>query len=212
MKFFFNLFCARSSRFERVRLKIFSHKFTEWSWDPWRTDGRTARWLNIKIINEFSSHFLGVYPICVKFGIRDLHITLLRTSKFHETRHREGRTFLMLKVSLYLYRPDRPWGFQEVEGPGFQDNRHMQVVRLSALRTGRLYPQEVFLVHISVRGWVDPRATVRPEGLCEWKFPVKPSGIEFATFRLVAQCLNQLRYGVAPNESCANMNSASFYF
>ena len=27
---------------------------------------------------------------------------------------------------------DRPWGFQEVEAPRFQDNRHMKVVRLSA--------------------------------------------------------------------------------
>ena len=33
---------------------------------------------------------------------------------------------------------DRPWGFQEVEAPRFQDNRHMKVVWLSALRTGRL--------------------------------------------------------------------------
>ena len=33
-----------------------------------------------------------------------------------------------------------PWGFQEVEAPEFLDNRHMKVVRLSALRTGRLYP------------------------------------------------------------------------
>jgi len=46
---------------------------------------------------------------------------------------------------------DRPWGFQEVEAPRFQDSRHMNVVRLSAVCTGRLYSQVIFLVHISVR-------------------------------------------------------------
>jgi hypothetical protein len=48
---------------------------------------------------------------------------------------------------------DRPRRFQEVEAPIFQDNRHMKVVRLSVLGTGRLYTpgnipatQEYFLL------------------------------------------------------------------
>ena len=36
----------------------------------------------------------------------------------------------------------KPIALQEVEAPRFQDNRQMKVVRLSALRTGRLYPPE----------------------------------------------------------------------
>jgi hypothetical protein len=47
---------------------------------------------------------------------------------------------------------DRPLGFQEVEAPRFQNNRHMKVVRLSALHTCHLYLQEIFLVLIFVRG------------------------------------------------------------
>jgi hypothetical protein len=36
--------------------------------------------------------------------------------------------------------PLQTWTGQEVEAPRFQDSRHMKVLRLSALRTGRLYP------------------------------------------------------------------------
>jgi len=50
-----------------------------------------------------------------------------------------------------------------VEAPRFQDNRHMKVVRLLALHTGRLYPQKMLLVLMSVRDRVDSWAIVRPE-------------------------------------------------
>jgi len=54
-------------------------------------------------------------------------------------------------------------------------------------------PREIFLV---LRSWIKPRAIVRQKGLFQWKIPLIPTGIEPATFRLVEQCLNQLRYRV----------------
>jgi hypothetical protein len=64
------------------------------------------------------------------------------------------------------------------------------VVRLSASLTGRLYPQKILLVFISVRGSVDPRAIVRSEGFYVNEKSNDTSWDQPATFRLVAQTLS----------------------
>jgi hypothetical protein len=72
----------------------------------------------------------------------------------------------------------------------FLESRLMKVARLSAPRTGRLYPPRKTLVLISVTVWVDLKTTAQPEG--QWKIPSIPSGNEPSTFQLVTQCFNKL--------------------
>ena len=62
--------------------------------------------------------------------------------------------------------------------------------RLSALRTSRLYPQEILLLLISVRGWVDPSAKCYRKDIMSIKNPLTPAGIEPPTYRFVVQHLN----------------------
>jgi hypothetical protein len=90
------------------------------------------------------------------------------------------------KVMSSRYRPGVA---QRVPG-GLGSQIFMTLVRLSASRIGRLYPQEMFLVLIFIRGWVDPRAMVRSEVNMSLKKTVTPTGIDPGTVRPVFQRLN----------------------
>jgi hypothetical protein len=81
------------------------------------------------------------------------------------------------------------------EGWSFQISRqrHMRMIRLSALRTGRFYPMKYswysFLLELS-----QPQKHSAAGSIV----PMTPSGIEPATVWVVAQCLKQFRHSV-PN-------------
>jgi hypothetical protein len=70
------------------------------------------------------------------------------------------------EVKLSLYRAWRPLGLRL---PHFQTFGSQMAAKLSALRAGRLLSPGIFLVFISVRGWVEPRAIVRLEELDKLK-------------------------------------------
>ena len=62
---------------------------------------------------------------------------------------------------------DMPLYFQKYGVPKLLENWHMKMAKLSALRNGHLYPQEISLVFIAVTFRVDPRATLRLQRLSQ---------------------------------------------
>jgi hypothetical protein len=96
-----------------------------------------------------------------------------------------------------MVSPWRPVGLWDVEAPIFsRQSIHRWRWGCQPYAPAALYPPERFLVLIFVMGWVDPRTIVRLEGLGQLKKKSTSLELEPATFRLVAQYLNQLRYRV----------------
>ena len=112
---------------------------------------------------------------------------------------------ILYKVKQSHYRPG-----QALSIPGGLGS---QIWRQSAQEGGKVgspthwppltLPQDIFLVLISVRGWVDPRVIVWLEGLCQWKDPMTPTGIKHATFQLVGE-------NTVQNSMCSIQGAVNF--
>ena len=102
-----------------------------------------------------------------------------------------GRVFWS-KRSLYMYRPK-----QVLRTSGSWGSQNFQTIstwrwwlRLSALRTGRLNSQEIFLVLVSVRGCVDPQGHSAGGRIMSMKNSIHTIGIWTRDLPACSKCLN----------------------
>ena len=119
--------------------------------------------------------------------------------------HCSGTSYVT-RSSCPIKGQDRPLGVQDVEGP--------RISRKSAYESGKianpkhrlpLPPQEISLVHISVRDSVKTKTIVRPERLNQWKLPLTLSGIEPVTYHLVTQSINWLHHHITPSQTTGHL-------
>jgi hypothetical protein len=129
------------------------------------------RWV-ASVFNSFSATFMRFGGTCGAqrtWNSKKNHrykICSEMRSKVWVVRNCKGKGF---PVHVWIL----PEGSRRLRLPGVSDIRHLEVARLSVLRTGRLYPPGKFLLLISVRLSRTHKATVPPEGLSQWKkYPI----------------------------------------
>ena len=131
-------------------------------------------------------HFLHylIWQFILNYCLSYRSLVLARQS-FHIRDQHKLKTFnIKYNYKLYEAVPLQTWiGLEDSRKLWFSDfmTTAQDSGKVVSLTHRPPLPQEIHLVLISVRGWVDPRAIVRPEGLCHWKILMTPSGIKHAT-------------------------------
>ena len=99
------------------------------------------------VVNLLDRSKLWTQKACARRKFESIKNGYFTSSKYTQSlvsKHKRPERLSGIKKvkgkAIPLQASTGPERFQEVEAPRFQDNRHMKVVRLSALCTGRLYP------------------------------------------------------------------------